>query len=150
MDQMRAPGKKWIQKQGSLLDEPPSMIVDAHSVALGSGFHAHNQFVVPMHHSHEKAFFVALSEAFCAWDEHDMETLVKKLEMLHEMTKREIPMWRHFRRRFFARRVKCACFGPSCLCWRDHAVFETFGPKIDLETNKPLFNERLVHVLKES
>ena len=137
------PGDEWIPRHGSCLSAPPdTIIVDKFSAILGSGFHACHRMVTPMHHSHKKGFFVALSEALYAWDDEDMNTLVSLLKTKLKMEENEIKTWRYFRRRYFARRVRRVCLPPSRLYWRVRGVFETFGPKTDSETGKPLFNKR--------
>jgi hypothetical protein len=134
------PGDEWAPREGVHLDPPPEKIEDRFSALLGSAFHASHRIIVGVKHSHKKAFYVALSEAIYAWDEEEMAILVENLKLRLDLDDDEIRLFRYFRRRYFAKRVRRHCLPPSRLYWRVRAVFEVFGPKVDPKTSKSLFN----------
>jgi hypothetical protein len=70
-----------------------------------------------------------------------MATLVENLKLSLDLDDDEVRLFRYFRRRYFAKRVRRHCLPPSRLYWRVRAVFEVFGTKVDPKTNKALFNK---------
>ena len=48
---------------------------------------------------------------------------------------------RHYKRKYFSKRIVRYCLPPSKLCYRVRAVFAIFGKKIDTTTCKILFNK---------
>lgn len=140
---MALPGQTstWTQKDGVHLDNPPGRIVDRYRAILGSGFHALHRIIVSSKHSHKKLLFVALSEALFAWDKDEMDNVCSALKDDLGLDEKEIIIYRYFRRRYFAKRVRRHCLPPSRLYWRVRAVFEVYGLKVDRETGKALFNK---------
>ena len=55
------------------LDAAPTSIHDVFSSVLGDGFHMLDRPKVPMHHSAKKGYFVAMQEAFYAWNPIKLE-----------------------------------------------------------------------------
>lgn len=137
------PGRRWTPKAGVKLDPPPAEVLNRFSAVMGSVFHALLRMSksISMKGSHRKGFCVALSEAFYAWDEDDLNTLYDAMKEHFDLTKREFLLLRYFRRRFFLLRVKRHCLPPAMLYWRVRAVFEVFGIALDAKTKKPLFND---------
>jgi hypothetical protein len=72
--------------------------------------------------------------AIYAWDEEEMATLVENLKLSLDLDDDEVRLFRYFRRRYFAKRVRRHCLPPSRLYWRVRAVFEVFGTKVDPKT----------------
>ena len=54
---------------GSFLDPTPENIENVSLSVLGDGFHFSDQARTPVHHDWKKVYFVALQEAWLAWDE---------------------------------------------------------------------------------
>ncbi|GFH43535.1 hypothetical protein CTEN210_07273 [Chaetoceros tenuissimus] len=139
---MALPGRDSANCQNeSYLDVPPDKIFDRFSSLLGSPFHAIHRFKLMMKHSHRKAFYVALSEAFFQWSEQDLAVLEAKLAEKKGMDRKAIYLCRYFKRKYFSKRCRRICLPPSRLYWRIRNVFEIFGSKCDVDTGKPLFSD---------
>ena len=73
------------------LDAPPNPrdVSNKYSAVLGDGFHAMHRPKVPMEHDSKKAYFVALQEAFYAWDPSKL-TVISILWIILGLTKPSI------------------------------------------------------------
>ena len=134
------------------LDAPPAHITDMFSSVLGDAFHYMDRPKVPMHHGDKKGYFVALQEAWFAWNTERMGQVRKTLRTAG-LTDGEIDAKMYFHVAFFRRRVERIVLPPSKLYWRVRAVFELYGPMVDSVTKNPLFNaaawKKANNVLKE-
>ena len=125
------------------LDAPPSPkdITNQYSSVLGDGFHAIHRPKVPTEHDSKKAYFVALQEAFYAWDPKKLEELKAHMRAAGQDDK-DIEAEMYFNSKFFRACVPRRMLPPKQLYWRVRAVFVTYGGKRDAKSNKPLFNDR--------
>jgi hypothetical protein len=123
------------------LQKPPDKIVDCFRSVLGDPWHYMDRPKVPVKHEFKKAYFVALSEAWFAWEPIKLEKVRKKL-LESGMTEKEVESKMYFDTDFFLNSVPRVVLPPSQLYWRIRIVFATFGSKMDSESGKPLFNDR--------
>jgi hypothetical protein len=137
----------------SKLSPPPDgEIADVYSAVLGDGFHFIDRAKVPMTHPYKKGYFVAMRDAWYAWDPIILEKVKASLRE-SGLTEDDIAAKQYFNVAFFRERVPRVVLPPSALYWRVRAVYETFGPAVDSDTGKPLFNDaawaKADNVLKE-
>jgi len=125
------------------LDAPPNPrdVSNKYSAVLGDGFHAMHRPKVPMEHDSKKAYFVALQEAFYAWDPSKLEELKANMRDAGKDDK-EIEGEMYYNSQFFRNCVPRLMLPPRQLYWRVRAVFVTYGNKRDGKSNQPLFNDR--------
>jgi len=122
------------------LDAPPAEIIDIFSSVLGDAFHFMDRPKVPIHHEYKKGYFVALQEAWFAWNEERMEQVRKTLRTAG-FTKEEIDAKLYYDVSWFRERAERVVLPPSKLYCRVRAVFELYGPMTDSASKAPLFNE---------
>jgi hypothetical protein len=107
---------------------------------------------VPIHHCAKIFFMVALQEEIYAYDPEMMRTVESALTNVG-MTTKEIQAKRYYNVKFFRVRCDRVCLAPSRLYWQIRGVFVIYGPVIDPELKRPLFNKkawvRANYLLKE-
>jgi hypothetical protein len=118
----------------------PDIILDKFSSVLGDMFHYMHRTVVPVHHTSKKGYFVALRDAFFAFDPVILEEVKLVLRVRHKMSEEEIKNKMYYDFRWFARRVPRVVLPPSKLYYRVRAVYSFYGYQRDGKTNSPLFN----------
>jgi hypothetical protein len=128
-----------IKDPKSKLTLPPNEIRDIFRSVLGDAWHYMDRAKVPVKHKFRKAYFVALAEAWFAWDP---VALAKVKEALRKdgLTEKEIDQKMYFDVDFFIQCVPRVVLPPSQLYWRVRNAFLMFGYKED--DGKPLFNDR--------
>ena len=107
----------------------------------GDVFHYEDRAYVPVKHEMKKEFFVALREAFLAWDP-DVLRLLKAAMVAGGMSEEEVEREMYFNAHVFKGYVPRTVLPPSKLYWRVRAVFELYGPMVDSKTGVPLFNDQ--------
>ena len=107
----------------------------------GDVFHYEDRAYVPVKHEMKKEFFVALREAFLAWDP-DVLRLLKAAMVAGGMSEEEVEREMYFNPHVFKGCVPRTVLPPSKLYWRVRAVFELYGPMVDSKTGVPLFNDQ--------
>ena len=107
---------------------------------------------VPVHHELKKAYFVALREAWYAFDETALAK-VKAALTSNGLTEADIEAKMYYSFDYFRKRVPRLILPPSKHYSRVRAVYEAYGPLRDSKTGVPLFNEqsfkRAKNVLEE-
>ena len=119
----------------------PGKIVDVFCCVIGDIFHAMDRPKVPVKHESKKGYFVALREAFLAWDEemlNDLESRMRADGMYDE----QISNAKYYQTSLFKGCVRRRALPPSLLYWRVRATYALYGNKVDSKTGKPLFNAR--------
>jgi len=129
-----------IKDTGSSLSAPPAVIEDVFRSVLGDPWHYMDRIRVPVKHAYRKAFFVALSEAFFAWDPRYMEQAREALKIVEGKSDAEIDAMTYYNSKFFLRCVPRVVLPPTQLYWRVRNVYLAFGSR--LHEGKPLFNSR--------
>ena len=88
-----------------------------------------------------------------AWDEDGMRLLYLEMKNIFNIEQNEFTLMRYYKRKYFSKRVMRFCLPPCKMYFRVRAVFEIFGTKVDVETNKALFNRdawgKAKNILKE-
>ena len=134
------------------LDPPPAQIDDVFSCVLGDAFHFMDRPKVPVHHDTKKAYFVALRDAWFVFDAAKLEDARRVLRQKGK-SDTDIEAMMYYSFSYFRERVPRIVPPPSVHYHRVRAVFELFGPKVDAETGKSLFNvtawKKANNVLKE-
>ncbi|GFH55445.1 hypothetical protein CTEN210_11921 [Chaetoceros tenuissimus] len=136
------PGKEYIPRKGVKLDPPPKFIIDRYSAVIGSCFHVCKSVETTGDHCDNKGYNDALSEGIYCWHKEMMNDFVDAVMDKTGMSMDAVIKMRYFHRKWVARFVERNVLGPSRLYWRVRIAFETYGPRVDPETNKPLFNKR--------
>ena len=107
---------------------------------------------VPVNHTFKKGYFVALRDAWFSWEPIIFEKVKASLRKAGS-TENDIMAKLYYDVAFFRERVPRVVLPPSSLYWRVRAVYEVFGPAVDSNTGKPLFNDtawaKAENVLKE-
>ena len=88
----------------------------------------------------QKPYFVALMEAWFAWDPVKLKEARDRLKEIDGLSEEEIDDKMYFETYFFQKCVPRVVLPPSQLYWRVRNVFLTYGAKE--EDGKPLFNKR--------
>ena len=94
-----------------------------------------------MKHEYKKTYFVALQEAFLAW-QPELLADVKETLTSYGLSKEDIDAKMYYNVDFFRVRVDRCVLPPRKYYWRVRAVFTIFGKKVDSKTKKPLFGVR--------
>ncbi|KAK3271924.1 hypothetical protein CYMTET_19751 [Cymbomonas tetramitiformis] len=123
------------------LDPPPTHIAEVYSTVVGDAFHFMDRPKVPVHHEFKKAYFVALMEAWFAWEPVALDK-VKAILKSNGASDAEIEAKMYYDVKWFRERVPRVVPPPPQHYWRVRAVFMLFGPQIDTKTGVPLFNTR--------
>jgi hypothetical protein len=139
--------------QDSKLGEVPVKINEDFSCILGDGFHFMDCPKVPIHHESKRGYFLALKEAWFAWDRDLMDIVKYKLRgsMLGEKqyegkltsfiesdVEKRIEAKLYFNISWFCERVPRKVLPPSKLYPRVRAVYELYGPKMDSITKNAI------------
>jgi hypothetical protein len=110
---------------------------------------------VPVHHSHKKAYFVALREGVFAWDPAGLASVKVKLRA-HLLATRpwsgapsaiaaaitaEIEAKMYYDAKYFTDRVRRCVLPAAALYKRVRAVFAFYGQQLDMKTGLPLFGK---------
>lgn len=109
-----------------LLGEAPSAIEDKFSSVVGDAFHFMDRPKVPIHHESKKSYFVALRDAWFAFDEVKLAELKDILES-NGMSKEDIESKMYYDFDYFRKRVPRVVLPPSKHYWRVRAVFIVYG-----------------------
>ena len=96
---------------------------------------------VPVKHEYKKGYYVALMEAWFAWDPDYLDNTKQALSKAG-MTGKDIDAKMYHNAAFFKECCPRVVLAPSALYWRVRSVFATYGNKTDSATKKSLFNER--------
>jgi hypothetical protein len=122
------------------LDEPPTSITNVFSACLGDAYHAMSGPKVPVKHEFKKPYFVALQQAFFAW-QPDLLSEVTQILEAKGFSKQDIKAKMYYDVDFFCQRVDRRILPPCQLYWRVRSVFSLFGVKVDSKSKVPLFNK---------
>ena len=143
---------QWSGDLDRLLGKAPERIDDYFCSVLGDGFHFMDRPKVPVHHAYKKPYFHALQEAWFAWEPQKLKEVTDALRN-DGLSEEDIEAKMYHDATYFRNRVPRVVLPPSKLYPRVRAVFELYGPKIDMETQKPLFNKsawaKASHLLQE-
>ncbi len=123
-----------------MLGDSPESINDKFSSVLGDAFHFMDRPKVPIHHEMKKAYFVALRDAWFAFDTEKLAALRSTL-LASGMTEKEINAEMYFNFDYFRQRVPRVVLPPSQLYRRVRAVYAVYGQMLDSKTGTPLFNK---------
>ena len=149
---VRARAANGIATASKLSAPPDGDVADKFSSVLGDAFHFMDRAKVPVNHSFKKGYFVALRDAWFSWDPIILEKVKASLRETGQ-TEDDIAAKLYYDVAFFRARVPRVVLPPSTLYWRVRAVYEVFGPAVDSDTGKPLFNDaawaKADNVLKE-
>lgn len=147
-----AAAAQWRQELEKLLGKAPHSIRDTFSSVLGDGFHFMDRPKVPVHHECKKPYFHALQEAWFTWDPAKLQEVMDVLKA-DGLSEDDIDSKLYYDADYFRARVPRVVLPPSKLYPRVRAVFEVYGPKVDSESKKPLFNKtawsKAAQVLRE-
>ena len=147
-----AAAAQWSQELEKLLGKAPPRIRDEYSSVIGDGFHFMDRPKVPVHHECKKPYFHALQEAWFAWDPEKLQEVTDALKA-DGLSEDDIEAKMYYDADYFRARVPRVVLPPSKLYPRVRAVFEVYGPKVDSESKKPLFNKtawaKAAQVLRE-
>ena len=108
------------------LDPPTETIADRFSSVLGDGFHFMDRPKVPMHHEYKKGYFVALQEAWFAWDLEKLQQVKGNLSA-DGLTDDDIEAKMLYGIDYFRQRVERTVLPPSKHYWHVRGVFEVYG-----------------------
>mmetsp|Transcript_21287 Transcript_21287/g.32153 ORF Transcript_21287/g.32153 Transcript_21287/m.32153 type:complete len:343 (+) Transcript_21287:103-1131(+) len=102
---------------------------DNYKAVQGDSYHGMNRFYIPMRHSFKKKIYVALKEAWFAWEPRMMQLICNKMKNSGDSEEdvKKILAW--------------SALPSSKLYWRVRACISLYGKMICPNSGKPLFND---------